>query len=111
MDWSVLLGDSPEELRPEIIKILKSRRRGFDIRGPYLNTLGAPEVLERTSGYYSVTPGAGNWVWITILEQHGGADVGIVDDQIETIAAYRIGDVLWLEEAPGYVFPHIRKSP
>ena len=111
MDWEHLLVDSPAELRPEIIKILESRRQSFDIRGMHINTLGAPEVIERIDGYYSVTPGAGNWVWVTLLEQHGGADVGIVDDRIETLAGYRVGDVLWLEEGPGHLFPLVRKAP
>lgn len=110
MDWDKLLPQASAEMLPEIKKVLESRRRVFEIRGTYLNTLGAPEILESMSGYYCVTPGAGEWVWVTILEQHGSADVGIVDDRIQTLAAYRVGDVLWIEEGQGMIIPHVRKA-
>lgn len=109
MDWEAII---PESVQPEMVdemkKFFESRRRTFHIRGTYLNTLGWPEVEERIPGYYCLTPGAGAWSWVTILQQFGSPDVGIERDEIETYAAYRVGDVLWLEEGPGYIFPYVR---
>lgn len=111
LDWDVIMPQVSPEMEPEIRKIVESRRRSFGIRGTYLNTIGSPEVLESLDGYYSLTPGAGNWVWITILEQRGSPDVGIVSQNIETFAAYRVGEVLWLEEGEGHLFPYLRVGP
>lgn len=109
MDWENLVGVGGQ-VDLDMKALLETLRRTFEIRGPYRNTIGFDENARETiPGYHCLTPGAGNWVWVTILYEHGSEDVGIVDDRIRTHAAYRIGDTLWLEEEQGIMLPYVKE--
>lgn len=109
VDWSQLLAEGQGQVDLDMKALLESRRRDFDIRGPFRNTLGHPQVIDEMTGFYSVTPGAGSWVWVTMLTQLGSEDVGIVHDRIETFAAYRVGDTLWIEEQRDLFLPYVKE--
>ena len=109
MDWDKLLPEGRGQAEIDMKALLESHRRHFEIRGPFRFTLGHPEVIEEIPGYWCLTPGAGPWVWLTMLQEMGSPDVGIVHDRIETFAAYRVGDTLWIQEMDGTMLPYIKE--